>query len=169
MPELRVQLTKRADGGSVLRCVRADGTMTWQRHDGRQARFFPLHDLTHFVVEREIGFGDGFYGLVARGWDISDTDGKGARGSLPDEALMVEYIVGCFDAQRAARLRWTAAEFNEQATMYARTRGTPRPRTLTEADLARVWARLGALLAEWSALARGATLELLFDRPGGST
>src|SRR5206468_12372578 len=49
-PELRVQFTKRKDGSVVLRCVRKDGSATWQRHD-KHATFFSYHDLSHFVVE----------------------------------------------------------------------------------------------------------------------
>src|SRR5262245_66330979 len=81
MPELRVQLTKRTDGSVVLRCVRRDGSATWQRHE-KHARFFPFHDLRHFAVETTLGLGKGFYGLIADGWDIADTTGKGTRGKL---------------------------------------------------------------------------------------
>ena len=61
MAELRIQLTKRGDGDVVLRCIRADGSATWQRHRGRHAGFFPLHDLTHYVVETELRSRRGFY------------------------------------------------------------------------------------------------------------
>ena len=99
-PELRVQLTKRPDGGAVLRCVRADGSATWQRQDGPRAMFFPFHDLTHLAVESTLGFRAGFYGLIADGWDIDDTGGKGRRGRLPPEAVLVEHVVGLFDRER---------------------------------------------------------------------
>ena len=77
---MKVQFTKRKDGGAVVRCVRADGSATWQRQDDQRAAFFPLHDLTHYAVETELGYGRGFYGLIASGWDIADTTGKGPRG-----------------------------------------------------------------------------------------
>lgn len=54
MPEL-IRMTKQADGGAVLHCVRADGSVTWRRHEGRQAAFFPLHDLSHYPVETGLG------------------------------------------------------------------------------------------------------------------
>jgi hypothetical protein len=75
---LLVQLVKRADGGSALRCRRADGS--WQTHQGQQAAFFPGHDLTHFAVESELPGTIAFYGLIAAGWDIEDTTGKGRAG-----------------------------------------------------------------------------------------
>jgi hypothetical protein len=77
---LLVQLVKRADGGSALRCRRADGSVSWQTHQGQQAAFFPGHDLTHFAVESELPGTIAFYGLIAAGWDIEDTTGKGRAG-----------------------------------------------------------------------------------------
>jgi hypothetical protein len=160
MPELRVQLAKRPDGGAVFRCLRADGSVTWQRHDGARAMFFPFHDLTHLAVESTLGFRAGFYGLIADGWDIDDTGGKGRRGRLPPEAVLVEHVVGLLDRERvggAAPL--TAAEFSAQLA----TAGLPDP-GLTDAQLAATRARIDALHDEWAALPPGATLELPFDR-----
>src|SRR6202040_1783149 len=97
---MRIQITKRRDGNGVLRCVRSDGSSTWQKQE-RQGAFFARHDLTHFAVEWTLGFRQGFYGLIEGGWDVEDTTGQGPRGPLPDEALEVEYIVGCFDAEGA--------------------------------------------------------------------
>src|SRR5688572_21044751 len=94
---LTVNLVARPDGRAVLRVVRADGSSTWQVHDGPQAAFFPFHDLTHLAVETVLGTRDGFYGLLADGWDIADTGGRGARGPLPPEALLVEHLVGLLD------------------------------------------------------------------------
>ena len=39
----------------MLRCVRADGSATWQKQTDRHAAYFALHDLTHFAVETELG------------------------------------------------------------------------------------------------------------------
>jgi hypothetical protein len=50
---LKVELTRRSDGDVVLRCTRADGSATW------------------------LGLTRAFYGLIAAGWDIADTEGKG--------------------------------------------------------------------------------------------
>src|SRR5215470_7938977 len=102
-------MTKRHDGSTVLRCKRADGSETWQKQD-RHAAFFALHDLTHFAVESTLGFKHGFYGLIAEGWDIEDTTGKGKRGALPAEAGEVEYIVGSLDGERGSGVMITAQD-----------------------------------------------------------
>src|SRR5205085_4407492 len=161
---LKIQFTKRKDGGAVVRCVRADGSATWQRQDDQRAAFFPLHDLTHYAVETELGYARGFYGLIASGWDIADTTGKGARGPLPEEAIEVEYIVGALGAERAGDPACPAEQFNALAATFARSKGRPKPRVLTEADLTRVRKRIDELFARWRDLPAGEMLELSFDR-----
>jgi hypothetical protein len=159
-----IEFTKRADGRTVLRGVRADGSITWQRNDDEHARFFPLHDLTHYAVETELGFSQGFFGLIAEGWNIEETTGKSARGALPHEALEVEYIVAAFSAERAGGVIATAAEFNQLAATFASAKGMRPPRLLSDEDLARVRARFDELAAKWRSLSPGATMELAFPR-----
>jgi hypothetical protein len=163
MPQLFIQLTKRADGGAVLRCARADGSVTWQRQHGPRASFFPLHDLAHYAVETELKFRDGFYGLIAQGWDIDETTGKTARGPPPSEAVVVEHLVGLLDLERTTGVAWTAAEVNAHAAEYFRTANRPGPRALGDEDLNRVRDAARALYEKWRALPAGATLELHFD------
>ena len=157
-----LQFTKRKDGNAVLKCLRDDGSTTWQRQVDQHAAFFPLHDLTHYAVETELGFQRGFYGLIADGWDIEETTGKTARGPLPDEAIEVEYIVSAFSAERAGGAIASAAEFNQLATTFANAKGMPSPRQLSEDDLARVRARFDELAAKWRSLPADSTLELVF-------
>ena len=153
---MRVQIAKRADGAGVLRCVRADGSVTWQKQTDRHAAFFALHDLTHFAVETALGLRRGFFGLIAEGWDIEDTTGKGARGSLPPEAGEAEQLVGLFFAERASGVIWTVDEFNEFAAMNG-------VRQLSLDEIVRVKKKRSELFQKWSAVEPGATLELEFE------
>lgn len=152
---LLVQITKRADGAGVLRCVRADGSATWQKQSQRHAAFFALHDLTHLAVESTLGIRRGFYGLIAEGWEIDDTTGKSPRGPLPPEAGETEFIVGWLDTERAGGVIWSADDFNRSAAAHSRR--------LTEADLRAIRARRSQLFSQWNALPPGATLELRFE------
>lgn len=145
----------------MLRCVRSDGSLSWQKQD-RHAAFFAHHDLTHFAVESTLGFRRGFFGLVAEGWDIEDTTGKGARGRLPEEAAHVESIVGTLDSERASGEIWSACDFNQHLAIHAESAGLSKPRELTDDDLARVRARRAELFAEWRAIEPGETLQLHF-------
>jgi hypothetical protein len=166
---LLIQITKRPDGGGVLRCVRQNGSVTWQKQKSRHAPFFALHDITHFTVESTLGFERGFFGLIAAGWDVEDTTGKGLRGPLPDQTAEVEYIVGSLDSERAGGGIWPADDFNQQAAIHAAAYGLPEPRRFTDEELARVRARRDELFARWSKVAPGETLELWFEPRGAKT
>jgi len=162
MPQLIVRITKRTDGGAVLKCVRADGTETWQKQEGTHAAFFPLHDLTHFAVESVLGIPNAFFGLIADGWSIDETTGKTPRGPLPPDAIFVENVVGTLDTERASGSWWTADEFNENTARFARQGGRPDPRLISDDELTRVRKRRAELFSRWSELPAGQTLELQF-------
>ena len=138
---LRIESTRRADGSVVLRCTREDGSVTWQKHEGAQAQFFAFHDLTHFAVETTLGIRNGFYGLIADGWDIADTSGKGNRGPLPSDAMLVEHLVALF-----SRRFVDANDFNAQLAMVM----SDAP-TLTDAQIAAVRARIEELHVTFAA------------------
>src|SRR5215475_5348681 len=122
MAELTITFTKRRDGSVVTRFERADGTATWQRKDGPQARFFAAHDLTHYAVETTLGYRRGFYGLIAEGYNLHDTSAPWPREQDP-----VEVIVGFLDRERASGERWPAAQFNEETALYYSARGLLDP------------------------------------------
>ena len=165
MAELVIRIKKKTDGDAVLSCVRADGTVTWQRQEGPHARFFPLHDLTHYAVETVLGHRRGFYGLVADGWDFTDFGAPWPKGHLPPDMDPSETIVGLLDSERYQGITLGVADL-----LALRDRGPiaamalPIPSTLTDEDLDAVRARRAELFAQWAALPAGETLELPFDR-----
>lgn len=165
IPELKVVLTKRPDGGAVLRCLRRDGSETWQKHEGAKARFFPFHDLTHFAVETELGFRRGFYGLLAEGWEIAETEGKSAKGRPPAEAILVEHVVGLLERERVGGAAPLAADrFHAEIATMAGGNAIEADRSFTEEELSRARARIEALHHAWGSLPAGETLELAFER-----
>ena len=134
----------------MLRCTRQDGSVTWQKQP-KHGAYFALHDLTHYAVEAVLGYRHGFFGLIAAGWDVEDTTGKGSRGALPPEAVEVEQIVGLFQTEQASGTLWTAEEFNRFA-----------PRALTDAEIQNVRALRATLFQKWFATRTGQKLELDF-------
>ena len=163
-PDLVIRLKHHSDGSASITCVRRDGTITWQRQSGSRGLVFPPHDITHFVVESELGYSDAFYGLIADGWRIEDFAKPWPRGEIPQNARRVEVLVGCFDAERRNFSEWTAAEFNAHATVYAAASRSPDTpiRLITDDELGRLRARLRELLATWHALPRGESMKLEF-------
>lgn len=166
MPELTIRIKKKNDGSAALSCERADGSVTWQRQDGHLGRFFPLHDLTHYAVETELGFDQAFYGLVASGWDISQF-GDELRDQIPAEARLAEVIIGFFDLERQTGERGYANELNSHLRDFFESRGLPAPSfRVSDDQIARVRRRRAELFEQWHATAPGDALELTFDRRG---
>ena len=163
---LVIAIKKKTDGSASLACRRTDGSVTWQRQEGAQGRFFPRHDLTHYAVETVLGLHQAFFGLVASGWEFSDFGHPWPRGPMPAESIAAELIVGYLDAERAAGTTWTAGEFNAKAAAYHGARGESPGFELGEPDLDLIRQTRAALFARWDALPPGATLELSFP-PGG--
>lgn len=161
---LRIRFERQDDGSVVFRCTRADGTSTWQKHTAKSAMFFPFHDLTHFAVESTFGFSKGFYGLISEGWDIADTSGKGARGKLPREAVLVEHMVGLFDTERVGGAQpLTAHEFSAILADLASSDRIESPPSVAETQLQAVRARISELYDALAALQPGNALELAFE------
>ena len=163
---LRIQFEKQRDGAVVFRCTRADGTVTWQKHIGKTAHFFPFHDLSHYAVESAFDFTEGFYGLIATGWDIADTTGKGKRGRLPDQAALAEQMVGLLDRERVGGAPpLTAEEFNVILAELAAANRLRHAPTVTDRQLAAVRSRISELYDELATLQPGASMELSFEIP----
>jgi len=161
---ITIRIKKNPDGRTSLSCTRADGTTTWQRQEGAQAAFFPRHDLTHYAVETVLGHRQGFYGLVATGWDLSDFGNPWPRGRLPADAGLSEMIVGFLDLERGTGQIGMAEDLNDTLSRYCSENSLP-PAVLSDDDLNRVRQKRGELFARWEAVKPGDALELPFS-PG---
>jgi hypothetical protein len=160
---LIVRIKKGKDGLTALSGVRADGTTTWQRQHGAQSAFFPRHDLTHFAVETTLQLRQGFFGLMAAGWDFSDFGSPWPRGPLPAEGNVTELIVAALDLERSSGDRASAEGINRGIAEHCAEKGLPAWAVLTEDDLARIRQKRAELFAKWEATPPGDTLELRFD------
>ena len=157
-----IRIKKSKDGRTALSCVRPDGTITWQRQEGGNAAFFPRHDLTHYAVETMLVQRQGFYGLVADGWDFSDFGSPWPRGRLPVEANVSEIIVGFFDLERSSGEALPLNDLNAKLAQYcAENRITSRK--LSEDDVSRIRQKRAELFARWDAVEPGETLEVPFE------
>ncbi|TFH67067.1 MAG: hypothetical protein E4G90_00275 [Gemmatimonadales bacterium] len=165
MPDLVIRTKKKMDGSAALSCLRADGSVTWQRREGRLGLFFPLHDLTHYAVETTLGHRKGFYGLVADGWDITDFGAPWPRGPIPPDADPSELIVGFLDAERGRGEEWSASDFNDRLANYYTEHGLDGGYTVSEEQPARIRERARELFAAWVAVRPGDTLDLVFATP----
>jgi hypothetical protein len=162
MDGLVVRIKKKTNGEAALTCQRADGSVTWQRQEGQLARFFPLHDLTHFAVESVLGFDAAFFGLISTGWDISDFTRAGKR--ITEQARLAELIVGFFDLEHRTGHLGDAAEFaSKTATFYEEHKLPPTSFRMTDEQILAIRAKCATLFAAWRAVPPGETLELQFQ------
>lgn len=159
MSELSIRLQRGRDGPDVISCVRADGSRTWQRLPGG----LPVHDLMHYAVEKVLGLRDGFYGLVARGWNMADFYPRENRANLPIEAEWEEFLVALLQTEMSDGVERSAPEFNATLADMLRGGGLSPSRELTEAELAAVRTLSFELATQWWALAPGAAMDLRLD------
>ena len=158
---MKLKIKKRDTGDAVLTFVRDDGSATSGRLGS--GGFGAVHDLTHYAVETTLGLRQGFYGLLAQGWDIPDFEVKGTGRQLPDEALVAECIVGQLSNAVFAGKEPPAEEFNwlVRAAVEGVRPGAVAP-AISADTLRQMKQTLDALLARWRALPPGETLELEF-------
>lgn len=112
---MRIEIQKGKGCPDRLKCTRSDGSEC-------ESELFEgsvFHDLAHFVVEKECGISEGFWGRIAEGYSIADYD-------LPNEerpfqiskagyhaeflATLVQTMVflGSFDYEYAAMLEYSS-------------------------------------------------------------
>jgi hypothetical protein len=181
MPDLRVVFTKAKDAQSkdVLTCIRRDGSRTWTKLHAA----LPIHDITHFAVETTLNARNGFFGLLAQGWDITDFGIPEKRSAMPLEALWIEHVVGIiwreFLTRDVAPYNEFAAAISESVTSLrenlARDAKRLRPhaeysdeeiellsRGISEAERAAIMNRISELAGEWARVGRGEVMEIAF-------
>jgi hypothetical protein len=155
---MRIRISKGRDGPNTLTCVRDDGTSTWAKVQD----YFPVHDMTHFVVETTLGISNAFYSLVRDGWDISEFAVKGNAARLPPQANLVEALVGRLQKEAMPGNDFRAETFNEEVVAVLEGIGNPERRYVTDAELSEMRARLRDLMSRWRELEPGGSIELSF-------
>ncbi len=181
MPELQILFAKAKDptAQDVLTCMRSDGSRTWSKLDA----VFPIHDMTHYAVETELNAKDGFFGLIAQGWDITDFGIPEKRAKMPLEALWVEHVVGIVWTEYVTGDSGSYPEFCEaiNATVHALReslnrnlkRQGPRAdysaseqavlgRVVSEASRVSIMKRIGELANQWAQTPPSERLVLAF-------
>lgn len=181
MPKVQILFAKAKDPSSkdVLTCVREDGSRTWSRLHAA----FPIHDMTHYAVESEMRAKDGFFGLIAQGWDIGDFGIPEKRARMPLEALWVEHVVGIVwrefvtreisdYANFAAAISATLTALRESIKQNSQRQGpraeySEQERSILEKGIppesrTNIMRRMGELAATWAQTPPGSHVELTF-------
>jgi len=164
---LKIQFWRKPDFSNVFKCIREDGTETWQRRHGE---FFVYHDLHHLAVESVLGLTSGFYGLVILGWNITDFGTPWPRGPIPSEhsteALYAETLAALLDHEFQSGHRPDVVEFNDQLRAswdgYKERESHGRVREVCSADLDQIRTHVDLLHRAWIETAEEDILSLQY-------
>ncbi len=155
---MQIQLTKNTGKSHVIRYIRDNGTQTWMYSDD----FFVRHDLSHYALEKIMGYKTAFNGMINTGMDIRDFENKEKRAAMrvTDEAWYAENMANFFLVEIAQGL---FDDFNmvQQAALISFNRHSPII-TIPEEKISGIRSYLRELLENWKALPSGERLELSF-------
>jgi len=160
MASLQINLKKISAERSSLHCRRADGTVTWSRVHP----YYPRHDLSHFAVETALGLRQGFFGLIAGGWELADFIQQRAAARLPTEAIWAECVVGVTELL-GNPVAPPLAEWQDALDQSVAGQNLPPFRRVAAGEYARLNSLRTSLLQQWAALPVGETLTLDFALP----
>lgn len=158
---MRIAITKGRDFDRIV-ASRADGSSVETTFPKKG----PVpHDAVHWFVERELGLGRGFWGMVAHGHHPEDIAGfakaaghaSASRARVPDdeivELLQAERVVECFEADL-----WSPGGDPADLIAIAETacEGSyvPLPR-IGAGEVGTIREKLGAFAREWIAAPAG--------------
>jgi len=140
-----------------LICIRDNGTI--EKADLGPA--LPFHDLAHFVVEKELGLKNGFYGNINRGYSVNELSDKEIIRTLPVESIVSEIVT------RGLQSLWSGAasieqlgdlieaEFNILSIQYSLC--------LTDETIFQMYSNYNELITLWKEKGEGEYLELSID------
>ena len=139
---------------SILTIHRDDETQCWEK----VSQVGVLHDLIHFVVEKQLAFSRGFYGLINEGHAISDFEKAREErpaalilANLPTESKQAEYIVGLIQTGM-----WdgsTPASLLQTIQQVLAEKEIPFPAQLSLSMLTSILTEAGRLIVDWRSLA----------------
>ena len=153
-----LRITKNYDKPHIILYRRDDGSETWMYAED----FFVRHDLSHYCLEKLLGYTTAFMGMLNNGMDVKDFEDRDKRKQmiLGREALYAENIANLF-LMEIAQGNFKNFNLIAKESFESWNREFPAP-VLLENDITRIRESLRALLNSWKELPPGKTIELSF-------
>lgn len=151
-----ISITKNIGKPHVIRYKRDNGSDTWMTTD----EFFVRHDLSHYAIEKTLGYHTAFMGMLNNGMDIRDFEDRAKRLQIPltAEAVYSENMANLFLMEIA---QGELEDFNRVVADAFVNMGTPFPPVQLSPDqLTAIRHLLGQLLKTWNDLPDGQTMTL---------
>src|ERR1700679_3535377 len=91
---MQLRFTKNSGKPHVLLYRRDDRTETWMS----AGEFFVRHDLSHYAIEKTLGYTTAFMGMLNNGMDIKDFEDRDKRLRIPltAEGIYAENMANLF-------------------------------------------------------------------------
>ncbi len=156
---MELRITKNLDKPHTIAYTRDDGTITWMP----ASDFFVLHDLSHFAIEKELGYTTAFMGMLNNGMDIKDFEDREKRKSITitREAGLAENMANLFLTEK---MQGQFSDFNQVlASAFVNMAGDTALPSLKETEIDNVRNAFASLVHTWDMLAVGETLALNID------
>ncbi len=155
---MTLSFTKFPDKPPVFEVTRDDGSTCWQS----STPFFVLHDLSHYALEKTLGYRTAFLGMVNNGMTLDAFEDRESRSRIQvtEEAWYAECMANLFLTELS---QGPFTDFNAvcAATFTAMNQPYPPP-VLSETTLQRIRDLLSGLRTQWEALAPKSSLTLTF-------
>ena len=154
-----LRITKHTGKATIISYQRNDGTETWMQADD----FFVRHDLSHYAIEKTLGYTSAFMGMLNNGMGIMDFEDRDKRlqMTITNEAWYAENMANLFLMEV---VQGELDNFNEvSANAFSKMgKAFPAP-VLSDAQIRSIRNCLKGLLQNWNQLPAGQTMQLTFE------
>ena len=151
-----MEITKNIGKPHVICYMRDDGSKTWMHADN----FFVRHDLSHYAIEKMLGYTTAFMGMLNSGMDIKDFENREKRKkiTMTKEAMNSEQMANLFLMEVA---QGDLADFNDtlKQTFTVKEQVFDAP-IVTRNQLATIRKYVRELYKNWDELPAGETMSL---------
>jgi hypothetical protein len=140
----------------VISYHRDDGTKEWMHADD----FMIMHDLSHFAIEKTLGYKTAFYGMINRGIELTDFLDKTKREAmdLTSEAAYAESMANLF-LMEIWQGRFENFNQVQQGTLHTSAPDV-QPLNLLNDEIDAIRSCLVRLLHQWQKLQPGESIQL---------
>lgn len=156
---MKLQITKNSSKKHIVSYRRDDGSETWMHADD----FFVHHDLSHYAIEKTLGYKTAFMGMLNNGMEINDFENREKRKqiAITEEAVYAENMANLFLMETA---QGNFEDFNKilQDSFRSMDTNLSAP-VLTEREIFSVRKYLNQLITEWKELPAGERICLDYE------
>ena len=156
---MKMHITKNQRKPHIILYRRDNGTATWMYADD----FFVVHDLSHFGLEKTLGYKTAFMGMLNNGMEIKDFENreKPKQMAITAEAVYAENMANLFLMETTHS---NLTDFNQvlRHAFKPMNKQLSAP-VLSEKEISSVRNHLKQLITQWKELQAGETMELDYE------